>query len=525
MKHRDVPLYPFLLAAYPILQLSAENVEWLVSWKDLGISVAMSLIVAGLGFVLVPRFLGHRRSEATILWVLFWLWYGIFVQLLVRLTGRPALFLYSFALPLWILVIVAGGAVFRPRDWLKRAKPFLNLFSVFLLLFPIIAHLRGSSTRLPPTDSANLLSHRVVAPPESLPDIYFLILDGYSGTQSLAQVRNYDNRPFEDSLRQRDFVVPNRSRANYIHTHLSLASMLNWTHLLNLKSVAGDGHDRSLTHNMIEDNRAARFLRTLGYEFVFFPTTFPATVRNRLADRQIPEPPLRESNLHLIWFWQSAAAPLIPLLCWAVDCQPKRFPYPPETTQEFEAKFTRLAALAEEPGPKFVLAHLLLPHPPFIFQADCTPRDPIWPVSGDPTAQSGERSSYLDQIDCLNRMLLPLIDQILEGSDPSPIIILQADHGSGRIHLDPLTGETIPLEELDQVQIDDRSYLFAAYHLPEGGGALVYDSITPVNILPLVFNHYFGTDIQPLEDATYWSEYRQSYVFTRIQTRSSNPRQ
>ncbi|MGH7544183.1 MAG: hypothetical protein ACREK7_09620, partial [Gemmatimonadota bacterium] len=287
----------------------------------------------------------------------------------------------------------------------------------------------------------------------------------------------------------------------------------------------GDGRDRSLTHHMIEDNRAARFLKSLGYEFVFFPTTFPATVRNRLADRQIPEPPLRESNLHLVWFWQTPAAPLIRFLCWAVECQPKRFPYPPETAQEFELKFTRLAGLAEEPRPKFVLAHVLLPHPPFVFRADCTHRSPIWPISGDTSTRSGERSSYLDQIDCLNRMLLSLIDQILERSDGSPIIILQADHGSGRIHLDPLTGETIPLEKLDQEEIDDRTRLFAAYHLPQGGGALLYDSITPVNVLPLVFNHYLGTDIHRLEDATYWSEYRQSYVFTRIQARPSSPKQ
>ena len=41
MKRLDTPLYPFFLAVYPILQLSAENAEWLVSWKDLGISVAM----------------------------------------------------------------------------------------------------------------------------------------------------------------------------------------------------------------------------------------------------------------------------------------------------------------------------------------------------------------------------------------------------------------------------------------------------------------------------------------------------
>lgn len=523
MKRLDPPLYSFLLAVYPIIQLGADNAEWLVSWKDLGISVGMSLIVAGLGLMLVTKFFHHRRGEAILLWVVFWLWYGPFVQLLIRLTGMSAPALYTFAFPLWILIIGSTGAIIRHRDWMRDGKSYLNLFSVFLLLFPILTLWREASARLPHSDSAALPSQRVVEPLESLPDIYFLILDGYGGTRSLAQAWNYDNRPFEDSLRQRGFVIPDRSRANYVHTHLSMASMLNWTHLLNVEKVAGDGGDRSYTYDMIEANRAARFLQSIGYEFVFFPTTFSATVRNRLADRQIPEPPLRESNLHLVWFWQTPAAALIRPLCWAVECQPKRFPYPPETAREFEAKFKRLGGLAKEPGPKFVLAHLLLPHPPFVFRADCSHQDPVWPISGDPYTEFGEQRGYLDQIDCLNRMLLPLIDRILEQSDPAPVIILQADHGSGRIYLDPMTGETIPLEKLDQVQIDDRTQVFAAYHLPQGGGALVYDSITPVNVLPLVFNHYLGTDIRYLEDATYWSEYRRSYIFTRIQPRASRP--
>ncbi|MGH8542924.1 MAG: hypothetical protein ACREX3_04660 [Gammaproteobacteria bacterium] len=519
MRVLDAPLYPFLLAVYPILQLRVDNMEWLVTWDDLIASVALSLIVAVVGWMLFSRLLARRlsRGEATLLWVLFWLWYGPFVQFLVWLTERPRLDLYTVALPVWLLGVLAGGMIIHRRDWVRGGTRFLNLFGVFLLLFPIIAVLKGALSRPRPTEIESLPGNFVEAPPESLPDVYFLVLDGYSSTRSLAETRGFDNRLFEDSLRQRGFFVPTNSRTNYVYTHLSLASMLNWTHLQKLERNAGNSRDRTYTYDMIENNRAARFLQSLGYEFVFFPTTWGGTVQNRLADRQIPDPPLRKSNLHLIWFWQTPASPFIQFMCWAVGCQPKRFPYPPETAKEFKLKFTRLTELAGEPGPKFILAHLLLPHPPYIFRADCTEREAVWPFIGDPASWRTQRTDYLDQVNCLNSLVLKVIDPIIHESDHPPVIILQSDHGSGAsIGLHPMTGETIPFEELSQEQIDDRIHVFAAYYLPNGGDKLLYDSITPVNILPIVFNHYFQTNIPLDNDATYWSDYLRPYVFRRV---------
>ncbi|HUP01918.1 MAG TPA: hypothetical protein VM737_10415 [Gemmatimonadota bacterium] len=447
--------------------------------------------------------------------MVFWLWWGTFVEAVAWLSGSSLRHTYIYAFPLWLGVIAIAGLAIRRSVWLSRSTPFLNLFSAFLLLFPMFAMIENSSSLV---QERNPASRRpaIVSPAETLPDIYFIVLDGYGSTRSLRAYWDYDNRTFEDSLRQRGFFVPTRSRANYIHTHLSMASMLNWDHLLDLHKEAGDGRDRSQTYSMIENNRAARYLKSRGFEFVFFPTPFRGTSRNRFADRQIPEPPPVTGKLHYVWLAQTPLTPCIYLACWALGCEARRFPYPPETANDFEVKFRRLARLPGEPRPKFVLVHVLLPHPPYVFEADCTARRATWPASGDPASWPAVRRGYVGQIQCLNSMLLQLIDELLKPTGhPTPIIALQSDHGSGRLQLDPLINKTIPLEELDPGQIDDRTGIFAAYRFPDGGAGL-YDLITPVNVFPILFNQLFGDDLPLREDATYWSEYRRSYLFTRL---------
>ena len=46
--------------------------------------------------------------------------------------------------------------------------------------------------------------------------------------------------------------------------------------------------------------------------------------------------------------------------------------------------------------------------------------------------------------------------------------------------------------------------VFAAYRLPGIPDSMIGDSITPVNALRTVLRHYFGADLPPVEDASYW---------------------
>jgi hypothetical protein len=44
----------------------------------------------------------------------------------------------------------------------------------------------------------------------------------------------------------------------------------------------------------------------------------------------------------------------------------------------------------------------------------------------------------------------------------------------------------------------------------------VRDSVTPVNALRLTLRHYFGADLPPLEDASYWGLEHKPFDLVRI---------
>jgi hypothetical protein len=58
------------------------------------------------------------------------------------------------------------------------------------------------------------------------PDIFFYILDEYSGNTALKQLFHFDNSAFERQLEQRGFYVVKQSRSNYNYTPFSVASIL-----------------------------------------------------------------------------------------------------------------------------------------------------------------------------------------------------------------------------------------------------------------------------------------------------------
>ncbi len=87
--------------------------------------------------------------------------------------------------------------------------------------------------------------------------------------------------------------------------------------------------------------------------------------------------------------------------------------------------FDALEDVAQRPGPTFTFAHILLPHPPYIFNADGSFVD-------DYTAKHrSERINYVEQLQYTNGRVLEAIDHLLahDPDEPDPIILLQADEG------------------------------------------------------------------------------------------------
>jgi hypothetical protein len=505
-------LHPFLGGIYFVLTLAAANATALLGWRDL---VVPSLINLGLcsvywvvGFALSRN--PDKASLLSLLWLTAFSVFGYAAEHL-RPLGTPGAVLKAIggepALGILFAIVILGPslAICRATRPLEAASRYLTLVAIVLVAYTSARVYRGMPDEgaplgsLPPIPST---SERT--PMRGLPDIYLVVLDKYTNSQVLAQHFGFDNGDFERFLRSRGFVIPRYSQANYPGTQLALASLLNLDYIQNLP-----GQHR--LDDLIENNRLAKFLSLRGYRFVFFPTAFRFTSHNRHADLQLPLPQEVRGEFRVAWERTTLLPELARAGCALFDCEASGGRLAPETAELMDWKFERMIELAGSNQPTFVLAHLLLPHEPFIYRADCSHRTPYWPANAGMLGDKAATDGYLEQISCVNRKLSTLVDSIIARSRRPPVILLQADHGHGRLR-------TLPeYREVDAYRLRERMAAFSAYLLPGVDTTEVGDSITPVNGLRLMLRRYFGADLPPLEDASYWSSEVRPLVFSRIE--------
>ena len=108
--------------------------------------------------------------------------------------------------------------------------------------------------------------------------------------------------------------------------------------------------------------------------------------------------------------------------------------------------------------PRFVFAHILKPHLPATFDqhGNYLDGDPGFDDSHDPSVSS----AYMGQLIYVNKLVLDMIDSILQPDAESPIIVIAADHG----YSDDRHHES-------SVRAKHSHSILNAVHLPYGGSA------------------------------------------------------
>ncbi len=167
---------------------------------------------------------------------------------------------------------------------------------------------------------------------------------------------------------------------------------------------------------------------------------------------------------------------------------------PTEAMRQEEEKFELLGRLPAAPGPKFVFAHFLLPHPPWKFNADGSRRLPSVALA------ASETENYVEQVQYANAQIRKLIDTIARDSARPPIILLAADEG-------PELRYEGDGELSAEARIRKRSGILLAARLPDRPAAeLLPPRSTPVNLFRTVLREYFAAPLPPLDDRAYFWE-------------------
>ncbi len=328
---------------------------------------------------------------------------------------------------------------------------------------------------VPVARSAPALAHDDAAHP----DMYYVILDGYARADALARHYDFDNGPFLAALGARGFFVAEESLANYPYTYLSLASSLNGRYLT--AEIAGGEPYRDYLARIREATVPAAF-RARGYVYDLVRSVWAGTTGSPLADETFGPDAAFANEFEAAVIESTIFRGLLPN---------------PTVADYHLAAFDALATIGADPRPTFTVAHLVMPHPPYVLDRDGNVVLEQSTVRGQWGGAANEHG-YLEQLRYANDRLLDTIDAILATSTTRPVIILQGDHGTWSSRFDPaVTPHDVATERMS---------ILNAYLVPDAVRAELYPSITPVNSFRAIDRVLFGEAADPLPDESWYGD-------------------
>jgi hypothetical protein len=492
-------LYPFILCFYFVSFIFAENLGQ-VYLGDAVRPIVVVLLVAGttlLLFRVIFRSFDRAAFVTTLLLTLIFIYAGL-ARLMAGLLGKNMLVL--FAAEIVALGVIGFITLRTVTDW-KKLNQTLNLITGVLLamaLYRIGSY--GMSDEgviiAPPVERQAVSVEGFERPAGKLPNIYYLLVDGYTRSDTLQDYFGYDNTDFLGYLRDTGFKVADKSVANYNLTAMALSSQLNMEYLGDEDGFK-EAHPKGSAHLIDEkifNNRVAAVLKNLGYRVITLRSNYKFVV-TRDAENLI----LDDGGVELSAFESALLkTTVLPRISgkFGKEVFSKR--------DKVEFVLDSISQRAAEPDPTFLIAHIMVPHHPFIFDRNGELPDQEAQDFGMPANLSDDVRGYADQVHYLNGVLRNLIDDILANSEIPPIIILQGDHG-----LRLTWWEKMQLDEQEQLEDVCLREVFTnlnALYLPdeEHRGAF-YDSISPINTFRLIFDAYFGSEMGMLEDRSFFT--------------------
>ncbi|MCX7017046.1 MAG: hypothetical protein NTW86_31545 [Candidatus Sumerlaeota bacterium] len=510
---RRAPFHPVFFSAFPVVSLFAHNqqeVNLYDLWHPLGLALLAGAAVWGIALLWL-RAAQKAALVASLFMTILFLWghaYSLTQDwyLFGMYLGTPRILFVTMCVAFTVGLYFCANAGRSLPHWTAG----LNLVGAFLLLMPLasIGHYQIDRAIALRQRVRKPASEIVVDPAKALPrppDIYYIILDGYARHDVLKNLAHYDNSEFLDFLRRRGFYVADRSRSNYGQTYLSLCSSMNLTLLDALAERVGRSSSlKAPIIEMLHDNLVMRFLHQRGYTTMCFETGFEATEMDEADVRLRSSRPPNEFD-HLIL----GATPL-PIV---FHDQLERLPFHQHRAHVLSV-LERLGNLSDKPSPKFVFAHVIAPHPPFVFGANGEPVQPDWPFGlwdyGTYPSREEYLTEYAAQARFITKKVMETIEGILTHSAEPPVILLQGDHGPAS----KFDGES--LARTDAVE---RFSILNAYLMSKDGEAKLYPDISPVNSFRAVFDCCFGTNLDLRPDRSYYCTLSHPYEYTDITER------
>jgi len=473
-------VHPLLFAAYPVLFLWSQNLGE-VPPEDVVqplVFVVGLAAIATLGLAIV---FGMRARSALIVTPAIFgvLMYGH----VLKLFSTPSdLLIAAGGLLVWF-GFLAAWRLSTPRVLrLDRALTGIGALLVAVSLVSIVPYEVDEAMAAPPPV---LVGGRTLPSDTTAQkrDVFWIVYDRYGSDRAMRNLYHVDN-DLTPWLRDKGFEVLENSHANYIATSLSLSTTMNLAHLEELTGLVGSStNSYNSVYKRLQASLVPRQFQALGYRYLHLGSWWNPTRFDSAANRNYNADGVNDFTSVL---FTTSALPLA-VKALGLEEQP-----PSEQTKHIKHNtyaLDELDRLRNEPGPKFVMAHILLPHPPYVFDSDGRP------MTEEESKSLDDKDAGRRQLAYTNSRIRSFIDGLLAlPEDQQPIIILQADEGPWT---DPYFADKVGYDwnTATPEDLETKFGIMNAWYVPGGteGLHLRHDQ-TAINTFPTLFTNYFGLD-------------------------------
>jgi hypothetical protein len=424
------------------------------------------------------------------------------------------------------MIVLSALIAFLVRKLINRFNFLQNLQAYKVLLFAVvfifgIQALRGLERYLEIRKElsyhypAPVLSKKPGAKITSKPNVYYLLFDRYGSAQQLKSNFNFDNSYIMGFLAGKGFVNRPNAFSNYPFTMSSVSSTLAMNYFPEFEQkFANDSNWQSAFpyRSVFNNPPVAQALKQNGYQYNQLSSWWDFSRVNIKADTnpdesfrltifgaQIFLTDLQRDIVHKSilspWLKKGITSGKTAIIKYDLDRNPR---------ENFEAQMDTLkdiASRSSKTGPQFSFAHILAPHPPYLFAADGS-----WPSYDGEANDNGadETVKYVNEAKYVNTQIKMIVNHI-QKNDPKAVIVIQADEGPypkqfrGNItasnFYDPLK---LPLNKMQQ-----KFSVMASYYMPGIDPAQTKQIGASVDTFRFVLNNYLGYQLPMLPDCNF----------------------
>jgi uncharacterized membrane protein len=475
-------LFPFIFAVYFVLSVYEHNIGQ-VYFTDTLLPLGIILVGTYLVYYKLNHLIDSRKRAGLITFGFMIIGFTYRIQIKF-IQGRALILANLIFAAVTFLLIYKKDFSFRNLTWIA------NILTIFMLVIVLIS----ISSSVMEGDSELVNSHNMeVSKSVNTPDIYYIIPDRYARNDILEEHYNFTNSEFTDSLQNKGFYISNRSYTNYAGSYLSLASSTNMQYLQDM-GLDENGKQKDI-YPILDNHRLQEVLKSQDYQYYHLGFTYLPTSYNPNSDIN------RNEYLEIAGFRIGAFERILisntPFINLINNDRSAKVEDTRKTFQELEEISTKRK-------PKFVLAHLQMPHPPFAFNKNRK-------LLENPDQLTYEQK-YLEQLQATNKFLNETLDEIIANEDRNTVIVVQSDEGP---HV--FTDRKVNWKEASDRQKRKRLGVINAIYAPGMNESKFYPRMTPVNTFRIIFNEYFGSNLSLQEDKVYLKERKKRHDLLEVE--------